>query len=134
MPVLVVEDDAVQRYAIAETLRQHNYEVLTATGGREAIEILASGRCRLVITDWMMPELNGIGLCRAIREGHFGDSIYVIVVTSLDDPRDVRLAISSGADAFIPKPWSRQQLLARVRSGERALDSASRETTVELAV
>lgn len=123
MSVLVVEDDAVSRYAISKTLQQEGYKVRMAGDGREALELLADGDCRLVITDWMMPGLTGIQLCQALRAGIFGGSIYVIVVTSLNDPRDRRLALSSGANAFIPKPWSRRQLLDQLKAGERLLDT-----------
>ena len=68
MPILVVEDDAISREAIAEALRQEGYEVQTAANGLEAMRILARGRCELVITDWMIPEINGLNLCRAIRD------------------------------------------------------------------
>lgn len=123
MSVLVVEDDAVSRDAIAEILHQEGYETRTAADGREALEILAEGDCRLVITDWIMPGFTGLQLCRTLREGVFGGSIYVIVVTSLDDPRDRRLALSSGANAFIPKPWSRRQLWDQLQAGERLLQA-----------
>ena len=123
MSVLVVEDDAVSRDAISKTLQQEGYDVRMAADGREALELLADGDCRLVITDWMMPGLTGIQLCQALRAGIFGGSIYVIVVTSLNDPRDRRLALSSGANAFIPKPWSRRQLLDQLKAGERALET-----------
>lgn len=123
MSVLVVEDDAVSRYAISKTLQQEGYEVRMAVDGREALEILADGDCRLVITDWMMPGFTGIQLCQALRAGICGGSIYVIVVTSLNDPRDRRLALSSGANAFIPKPWSRRQLLEQLKTGERLLET-----------
>lgn len=69
MSVLVVEDDAIGRDAIAGILRQEGYETKTAADGREALGILADGDCRLVITDWMMPGITGIQLCRAAR-GH----------------------------------------------------------------
>lgn len=123
MSVLVVEDDAVSRHVISKTLQQEGYAVQTAADGREALEILAKGDCQLVITDWMMPGLTGIQLCQALRDGIFGGSMFVIVITSLNDPRDRRLAISSGAHAFIPKPWTRRQLLEQLTAGERWLEA-----------
>jgi len=121
MPILVVDDDAVSRHEISETLRQEGYEVVAAANGREALEIFHGGACQLVIADWMMPEVNGINLCRAIRLGLRGVEPYILVVSSLSDPRDAQLAISAGANDFLSKPLDRQTLLDRVRTGERAL-------------
>jgi DNA-binding response OmpR family regulator len=131
MPILVVEDDAICREAIAEALRQESYEVQTAGNGLEAMHILARGKCDLVITDWMMPEINGLILCRAIRDRKFGSRPYVIVISSLNDPRDVSLAISSGANDFLAKPWRRSELLARVQLGELALQGGSQAPAVQ---
>jgi cyclic di-GMP phosphodiesterase len=131
MPILVVEDDAISREAVAEVLRQESYDVQTAANGLEAMRILARGKCELVITDWMMPEVNGLNLCRAIRDRKFGSRPYVIVISSLNDPRDMSLAISSGANDFLAKPWHRSELLARVRLGELALRKANHGQVVQ---
>jgi DNA-binding response OmpR family regulator len=125
MPVLVVDDDAINLHAVAETLRKDGYEVVTAANGREALAILARQTCRMVLTDWIMPELNGLELCQAIREGDFGGYIYVIVISSLTDRRDATSAFSSGADGFLSKPWHPRELLARVRAGDRVLAATS---------
>jgi DNA-binding response OmpR family regulator len=132
MRILVVDDDAITRDAIAETLRQERYEVLTAANGRKALKILAKRKCRLVVTDWMMPEVNGINLCRAIRNADI--EAYVIMMSSLNDPRDAALAISSGANDFLSKPWDRRDLLARVRVGELAIETGSCRRATEVAV
>jgi putative two-component system response regulator len=131
MRILVVDDDAVSRHEIAETLRQEGYEVVAAADGREALEIFLRGECQLVITDWMMPEVSGIHLCRAIRLGIRGLAPYILIVSSLSDPRDVQLAISAGANDFLSKPLDRQALLDRVQTGERAL-AACRLNAVQL--
>jgi DNA-binding response OmpR family regulator len=121
MPILVVDDDAVSRHEIAETLRQEGYEVIAAANGREGLEIFLQGECPLVITDWMMPEVTGINLCRAIRLGIRGVEPYILVVSSLSDARDAQLALFAGANDFLSKPVDRQALLDRVQTGERAL-------------
>lgn len=131
MPVLVVDDDAVSRHEIAEILLQEGYEVVTAVNGREALKIIGRGECPLVITDWMMPEVNGINLCRAIRRGDPGIPVYIVVVSSLNDPRDAQLALSSGANDFISKPLDRSAFLAKVRDGERSLQLAMRPCAIE---
>ena len=131
MPILVVDDDAVSRHEIAETLRQEGYEVIAAADGREGLEIFLQGECQLVITDWMMPEVTGINLCRAIRLGIRGIEPYILVVSSLSDPRDAQLALFAGANDFLSKPVDRQALLDRVQTGERAL-AACRLNAVQL--
>ena len=129
MPVLVVDDDVINLLAVAETLRLLGYYVLPAATGREALEILERQACRMVLTDWMMPEMNGLELCQAIRERDFGGYVYVLVISSLTDRRDATLAISSGADSFLSKPWHPRELLARVRAGDRILAATSNNTT-----
>lgn len=78
-----------------------------------------------------MPEVSGINLCRAIRLGIRGVEPYILVVSSLSDPRDAQLAISAGASDFLSKPLDRQTLLDRVKAGERAL-AACRLNAVQL--
>ena len=72
MPILAVDDDEITLASIQHALQLDGREVVTATNGREALEILGQGNCRIVISDWMMPEVNGLTLCRAIRAGEFG--------------------------------------------------------------
>ena len=69
MRILVVDDDEISRDLIEHALQKAGYEVETAADGLAALEIIRSGRCRLVISDWSMPHLNGIDLCRAVRAG-----------------------------------------------------------------
>src|SRR5262249_37076298 len=102
MKILVVDDDVVCREALSGLLRRRSYEVLTATNGREALEMLATTDCRMVITDWVMPEVNGVTLCRAIRED-FGQSIFIIILTSRHDKEDVGEGLAAGADEYMTK-------------------------------
>src|SRR5581483_275493 len=89
MKILVVDDDLVSCEVLAKMLRRFGYEVLLASNGREALEILASSDCRMVISDWVMPEVNGLTLCRAIREGEFSSYIYIILLTARHCQDDV---------------------------------------------
>jgi DNA-binding response OmpR family regulator len=125
MAILVVDDDAVSRDAIAHALEQAGYEVVTAADGWQALDILIHSNCQLVITDWLMPEINGVGLCRMIRGLDYGRYIYVIVTSSLSDPRDAILAVSSGANNFVAKPFDRQELLDAVAQGELVIQTTS---------
>jgi putative two-component system response regulator len=127
MKILVVDDDSVSRDALAEILRRFEYEVLTASNGREALEMLAASDCRMVISDWVMPEVNGLTLCRAIREGEFSSYIYIILLTVRHSQQDVIEGLSAGADDFIKKPFNPSELRVRLRTGERILSLETRD-------
>lgn len=130
MKILVVDDDVVSRETLAEILRKCRYDVVTAESGREALEILAEGDCRMVISDWVMPEVNGPTLCRAIREGEFSSYIYVILLTVRNSHEDVIEGLSAGADDFMTKPFHPGELRVRIRAGERILALESRDLTI----
>jgi DNA-binding response OmpR family regulator len=120
MKILVVDDDAISRDTLAEMLRKHRYGVVTAASGREALEILVQGDCRMVISDWVMPEVNGPTLCRAIRKGEFSSYVYIILLTVRKSHEDVVEGLSAGADDFMTKPFYPSELRVRIRAGERA--------------
>lgn len=130
MKVLVVDDDEVCRDALSVMLRNNSYEVLTATNGREALEKLTRTDCRMVITDWVMPEVNGPTLCRAIRSGNFGGYVFIILLTTRGTHEDVIEGLSAGADEFMTKPFHIGEVQARVRTGERILALESRNPPV----
>src|SRR3954452_16924697 len=130
MQVLVAEDDDISRAMLENTLTQAGFKVLTACDGVEALEILREGNCRLVISDWDMPNLNGIELCQAIRRGEFAGYVYVILLTSHDSPEETVQGLTAGADDFIKKPFDPSELVVRVRTGERLLSLESREVTI----
>jgi CheY-like chemotaxis protein len=130
MKILVVDDDVVCRDLLATVLRRQRYEVLTAANGREALEILAQTDCRIVITDWVMPEVNGPTLCRAIREGD-SDYVFIILLTSRDSHQDLVEGLAAGADEFMTKPFHPTEVWARVRTGERILTVRARNLTGE---
>ena len=127
MKILVVDDDQVSRDVLAEILRRFQYEVLTASNGREALETLAGSDCRMVISDWIMPEVNGLTLCRAIREGEVSSYIYIIQLTVRHTQQDVIEGLSAGADDFIKKPFNPGELRVRLRTGERILSLETRD-------
>ncbi|HWB11836.1 MAG TPA: HD domain-containing phosphohydrolase [Pirellulales bacterium] len=130
MKILVVDDDQVSRDTLAEMLRRFEYEVLTASNGREALETLAGNDCRMVISDWIMPEVNGLTLCRAIREGEFSSYIYIILLTVRHSRQDVIEGLSAGADDFIKKPFNPGELRVRLGTGERILSLETRDLTL----
>ena len=130
MRLLIVDDDEIARDMLQHTLRQAGYEVDAAANGRAALEILRGGACRLVVSDWVMPEMDGIELCRAIRNGDFSGYIYVILLTSRDRTEDVVEGLSAGADDFIVKPFQPAELQVRIRAGERILSLETRDLAI----
>ena len=130
MRVLIVDDDEIARELLSESLADSGYEVSAACNGREALEILRNGVFRMVISDWEMPEMNGLELCRRIRERHFSSYVYLILVTSRDGTDNVVEGLNAGADDFISKPFHPAELRVRVRAGARLLSLESRNLTI----
>ena len=127
MRILIVDDDEIARELLRNTLKESGYKVATAANGQEALEFLRKRPCSVVISDWVMPGLDGIGLCRAIRGGVFPSYIYIILLTSRDQTDDIVEGLSAGADDFITKPFQPAELCVRVRAGERILALETRD-------
>ena len=121
MRVLAVDDDEVTLDLLQYTLERAGYEVQVARDGREALALLRSGRFRLVISDWEMPGLSGVELCRRIRARQFGEYVYVILLTSRYRTEDVVEGLEAGADDFVTKPFQPAELHVRLRVGQRVL-------------
>lgn len=120
--ILLVDDDPAARALPGLLLRKWGYEVLEAHDGAEALRILRDQRIGMVISDWMMPNLNGIELCRKIREQPPEHYIYLILCTARGEKSDLIEGMEAGADDFLVKPISKEELRVRVRAGDRVLD------------
>jgi PAS domain S-box-containing protein len=112
--ILIAEDSPTQAAQLAHLLEQRGYSVTTATNGREALALLERRRPTLVITDIVMPELDGYGLCKAIKTDKKLKDILVMLVTTLCDPQDVIRGLECGADNFLCKPYDERYLLSRI--------------------
>jgi DNA-binding response OmpR family regulator/signal transduction histidine kinase len=112
--ILVVEDSPTQAEQLKYILAQHGYNLSTVRNGREALTFMEQQLPTLVISDVVMPEMDGYELCRRIKHEDKLKSIPVILLTSLSDPADVVRGLESGADSFIFKPYDEQYLLARI--------------------
>ena len=130
MKVLVVDDDDMALEMTSDVLRTCGFEIETARNGREALDVLGRGESKLVISDWEMPEMNGLELCRAIRTGDFCAYIYIILLTCHNQTGDIVQGLSAGADDFISKPFNSAELRVRVRAGERILALETRDLTI----
>jgi two-component system cell cycle response regulator len=117
--VLVVDDDELTRAHLVSVLTQAGYTVHSAGTGAQALLMLSVRPCQIVVTDWEMPELDGPGLCRAVRLRDSDKYTYVLMLTVRDNPDDVLAALGAGADEYLVKGGTSEQLLARVEVGER---------------
>ncbi|HVA50863.1 MAG TPA: response regulator [Pirellulales bacterium] len=128
--ILIVDDDEVSLEISRRTIERAGYSVEVARDGKEAFEILRRGTCRLVITDWEMPVLDGIELCRQIRAGDFSGYVYVILLTSRGATKDIVTGLTAGADDFMTKPFDPAELRVRVRTGTRILGMETRDLAI----
>jgi len=121
MKALIAEDDEITRLLLSSALTKLGHEVHSATNGREAWEAWHSGEFPFVISDWMMPDLDGLEFCRRIRAAGRADYTYIVLLTSRTGKANYLEAMTAGADDFITKPFEKETLAARVRVAERIL-------------
>lgn len=122
MKILVADDEPVSRRLMERTLQQAGYEVITADNGRSAAQILAGKDApRLAILDWMMPELDGLGVCREVRNKHHDSYVYILLLTFRESNEDVVKGLEAGADDYLTKPCHPGELRARLHTGRRIL-------------
>ncbi len=114
--ILVVEDNRTQAEYLRFILQKAGYRVLMASNGLEALEVIQTARPDLILTDIVMPEMNGYELCSSVKENPSYSDIPVILVTHLYDPIDVIRGLESGADNFIIKPYDPERIHALVSS------------------
>ena len=113
--ILIVEDSPTQAEKLKHLLQVHGYRIRVAKNGSEALSLLQEFRPSLVITDVLMPIMNGYDLCAAIKKQKEIAGIPVILLTSLSDPKDVLEALKCGANNFITKPYDDTYLLSHIR-------------------
>jgi serine phosphatase RsbU (regulator of sigma subunit) len=117
--VLVVDDDKYIRQIMKRYLDREGFQLELVEDGRQAIQLLESYRPDVVISDWMMPEVDGLDLCRWIRQNEELSNVYFILLTSKDSVEDKTLGLEAGANDYVTKPFQGAELIARVRSGLR---------------
>lgn len=130
MRILIVDDNEIALELLQHALIRGGYEVVTAADGREALAVLRDGSCRLVISDWDMPHVNGIELCRAIRTEDMLGYVYVILLTAHNLLEERVEGLRAGADDFISKPFDASELLARIQTAERILALETRDVAI----
>jgi sigma-B regulation protein RsbU (phosphoserine phosphatase) len=125
MRVLIADDEPVNRLVLSRKLRQWGHEPVLAENGAQAWTMMQAEPFRMVITDWMMPEMDGIELTRRIRYSPFGGYTYVLLLTARTGVEALVEGIEAGADDFVTKPFQMEELRARLRAGERVLQLES---------
>jgi DNA-binding response OmpR family regulator len=120
MRVLVADDDAVLRHALKKQLASWQFTAVMAANGKQAWKVLQdSDPPPLAVVDWNMPGIDGVELCREIRATPSLAAMYLILLTGNQDQKDVVAGLESGADDYITKPFSWDELRARLRIGSR---------------
>ncbi len=123
MKILIVEDDPTSRRILQANLIKWGYEVTLATDGQRAFDILHQPEPpNLVISDWIMPHMDGLTLCREIRRLNIKRYVYFILLTTKGEKRDIIQGLAAGADDFLIKPFNQEELKYRIRIGERIIN------------
>lgn len=122
MKILIADDEALSRRLLETTLERAGYDVVAVEDGKQALEHLrqADGP-RLALLDWVMPELDGPAVCRAVRKRTEQTYVYMVLLTSKGSKEETVLGLESGADDYLTKPFNAEELRARLRVGERIL-------------
>ena len=133
--ILVVEDDPYFQRVLLKRLAAEGYQVQAASDGREGMKAIVTFEPDLVISDWMMPQLDGLELCQSVKTGLQETAPYFILLTAKGEISDKLLALDTGADDYLVKPCDHGELLARVRAGLRIvlLTQEMRRAVVDLA-
>jgi len=120
-PILVVDDDIVSRTVVEKHLSKAGFCVSTASNGSHALEQFDQQFFPIVLTDWMMPEIDGPHLCRLIREKKTDGYVFIVLITARDSKTDIVSGLESGADDYLTKPIHPAELVARIHTGIRIL-------------
>jgi two-component system cell cycle response regulator len=122
-PILIAEDDLTSRIILAGILRKWGYDPIAVNDGQAAWEVLQrSDAPGLVILDWMMPKMDGLQVIQHVRARVSEQPPYIILLTSKDEKNDILSGLESGANDYIKKPFEHEELLARIRVGQRTLE------------
>jgi sigma-B regulation protein RsbU (phosphoserine phosphatase) len=123
MKILIAEDDPVSSKILQLTLENGGHDVVAVTSGQAAWEAFDADPTRVVISDWMMPEMDGLELCGKVRGRPKTDYTYFILLTAIHTGREnLRKAMNAGVDDFLTKPLDREGIMMRLRVAERIIE------------
>ena len=127
MRVLIAEDDLTTRTILVGLLSKWGYDVTAVDDGIKAWDILSKDDApTLALVDWVMPGMDGVDVIRKVRELHIENPPYVILLSSRDSKDDIVSGLETGANDYIKKPFDKDELVARIRSGKRMMDLQTR--------
>ena len=129
-PILLVDDDPACLGMLSDVLEAMGIATETARDGQEALEMIYRGDFRIVLSDWQMPGMSGIELCRRIRQRPLSGYVYFILLTSLDRRDNLVAGLRAGADDFITKPFDPEELQVRLRAASRIVSLESRNVII----
>jgi len=132
--ILVVDDERDITDLLSYNLTREKFDVLVAYNGFDAIDIARKKNPDIVILDWMMPEMDGLEICRYLRKHAETEAIHIIMLTAKSDPTDKILGLEMGADDYLTKPFHIQELLARIRAVIRRLERPHKEEDKKIIV
>ena len=121
MRILVAEDAPVSRLLLQRCLQKWGHDVVAASNGAEAWQLFTEGDFRIVISDWMMPEMDGPEFIRRIRASQRPGYVYTVLLTAKSEKEDIVKGMDAGADDFVTKPFDQDELRVRLRAGERII-------------
>ncbi|MDX2445930.1 MAG: diguanylate cyclase [Desulfobacterales bacterium] len=121
-PILLVEDNPISRKMLEKILINEGFKVTSVENGKEALALFREHFFPIVLTDWLMPEMDGSELCKAIRNEKQEGYVYIVLLTAKDSKDDIISGLESGADDYLTKPANHAELLARLKNGLRILD------------
>jgi two-component system, cell cycle response regulator len=125
--ILVADDEALSRRLLEKTLERAGYQVTCVDNGRQAADHLGRPDApRLALLDWIMPELDGPGVCREVRKRREHEYVYMVLLSARESKEDIVAGLESGADDYLTKPFDAEELKARLRTGQRILSLEDR--------
>ena len=126
MKILIADDDPVSRRLLHAALVKWGYDVISTTNGADAWKAMECAEApSLLVLDWLMPGMDGVEICRKVRNSVQYQSAYVILLTSRGSKEDVVAGLEAGADDYVTKPFDHAELRARVLVGSRVLELQS---------
>ncbi|HVU16918.1 MAG TPA: response regulator [Candidatus Didemnitutus sp.] len=121
MKVLIVDDEQISQMSVAGAVRSLGHEVFVAGNGLEALNLLAKEEVGVVVSDWRMPVMDGLELCRSVRKGFERYTYFILLSVAEISDENYDAALRAEVDDFLPKPVSRRELLGRLHVAERIL-------------
>src|ERR1700760_161080 len=119
--ILLAEDDPVTRMLMTRFLKNAGYEVDAVADGSEALDRMTKRYYPMLVTDWEMPEMDGISLCKAVRNMQLDGYVYALLLTARDAKEHIIAGLEAGADDYLVKPVHEPELVARLNTGRRIL-------------